>query len=266
MPNYVSPCTPPTMPTATGCSSRWFGVPRNTIGRNGATVQGIVIHCLNMSLSEYDSLAGNRGSLPPSNKHISLHYAIGAEGQIHQYVNEENIAWGVGSYPGSFATTTIPSAVARYPGWPALAAAHPTTTLDPYVIHIGVATIAPSNQLGGICDDPCSLPVLNFSESTSYQKLVRLVAYLAQKYSIPVNTAHIQFHELIEQLANPSIECLCLEGFCFVCDVSEYCETCTNPFDASYGLGTDIRYLYGENEFGCKVKIHISDLRTLLGI
>lgn len=260
---YVTPCLPATLPPVTCQATRWYGIPRGRETRNGYPIKGIMLHCLGMSLSEYTSRLCGYDQQPQLNPHASMHYVVSMEGTLTQFVADEDIAWGVNTYVGNFVTTSVPNAPSVYLGWPQLAQEFPNTTVDAYVLHIGIA-VAPSTKVNPGCADPCDMPPLGM-EPQAYRKLVRLVAYLAAMYGIPVDSQHIAFHEQV-MATTPPTECPCLENLCFICDVGEYCESCTNPFDASFQPSPSIKYIYGDNEFGCKVKISLEDLKTLLGL
>lgn len=59
-------------------------------GRKNNTVIGVVIHIMDGSLSGTDSWFSTSVS------QVSTHYGIGVGGEIHQYVNEIDTAWGNG--------------------------------------------------------------------------------------------------------------------------------------------------------------------------
>ena len=239
--------------------SRWYGIPRGTTGRNGRTIQGIMLHCLNMPMNAYDGHVTAKGLDPALTNHTSVHYAISQDGVIHQYVDDADVAWGVQGYVGNFPHSTPD---ADYIGWSTLKAANPNISADLYVIHIGVAIQSFGRQLD-TCKDPCDVPHLGMTEM-GYAQLVRLIAYLASKYNIPIDGQHIAFHDTISVLPDEEAGCTCLENFCLVCDVDAYCEKCINPADATYALHDEIRYIYGENAAGCKVKIGLADLKAML--
>lgn len=255
----VLPCVTPTPPVLTCYDTRWYGIPRGTTGRNGNTIQGIVLHCLDTPLNAYDGHMAAKGLIPALSNHTSMHYAVNPDGIIHQYVLDTDIAWGSQQYLGNFPSSTPDT---DYIGWPVLKAANPNKSLDLYAIHIGIASQAYGRQLDS-CKDPCDVPHLGFTD-VGYAQLVRLIAYLAQKHNIPVDGQHIAFHDTISVLPSQELGCACLENFCLVCDVDAYCEKCINPSDATYVLYDEIKYLYGENAAGCKVKIGLSDLKALL--
>lgn len=59
-------------------------------GRDGYIPQIIVLHCMDGSLAGTDSWFANPAS------QVSSHYGIGFNGEIHQYVKEEDTAWTQG--------------------------------------------------------------------------------------------------------------------------------------------------------------------------
>ncbi len=64
--------------------------PNFTKGRNGYTPEIIVLHVMAGSLTGTDSWFANPKS------QVSTHYGIGLNGEVHQYVLEEDTAWGNG--------------------------------------------------------------------------------------------------------------------------------------------------------------------------
>lgn len=61
-----------------------------TVGRYGYTPEAIVIHLMDGSLAGTDSWFRN-----PDSK-ASTHYGVGFKGQVWQWVDEKNMAWGNG--------------------------------------------------------------------------------------------------------------------------------------------------------------------------
>lgn len=59
-------------------------------GRSGHNPELIVIHVMAGSLAGTDSWFSNPAS------QVSTHYGIGLNGEVHQYVLEEDVAWGNG--------------------------------------------------------------------------------------------------------------------------------------------------------------------------
>src|SRR2546423_1335113 len=68
----------------------WIGSPNKTTGRKGYTPIGVVIHIMDGTLLGTDSWFGNPRS------QVSAHYGIGQNGEIHQYVQEQDCAWHAG--------------------------------------------------------------------------------------------------------------------------------------------------------------------------
>lgn len=81
--------------------SPFFGYPDGTKGRNGYKPLGVVMHIAEGTLAGIDAWFNSR-----DNSGGSTHYAIGKKGEIHQYVREEDAAWGNG--------------VVKKPSWPLL--------------------------------------------------------------------------------------------------------------------------------------------------
>lgn len=68
----------------------WKGSPNFWTGRKGYAPELIVIHIMDGTLSGTDSWFANIAS------QVSAHYGIGKNGEIHQYVKEEDSAWHAG--------------------------------------------------------------------------------------------------------------------------------------------------------------------------
>lgn len=68
----------------------WKGSPNFWTGRKGYVPELIVIHIMDGTLSGTDSWFANTAS------QVSSHYGIGKNGEVHQYVKEEDSAWHAG--------------------------------------------------------------------------------------------------------------------------------------------------------------------------
>ena len=68
----------------------WKGSPNFWAGRQGQKPEAIVIHIMAGTLVGTDSWFNNVKS------QVSAHYGIGKNGEIHQYVKEEDSAWHAG--------------------------------------------------------------------------------------------------------------------------------------------------------------------------
>ncbi len=91
----------------------------------------------------------------------------------------------------------------------------------------------------------------------AYYKLIQLIAFLANKYGIPILKEYIAFHDEIIEVKLGCEECRCTHLTCFLCDVSNYCETCSNSGDPSFIEFDQVDYIYGEFR-GCKIKIPLA--------
>lgn len=70
--------------------SKWIGALHYSAGRRGQKVQAIVNHIAQGSLAGCDSWFNNHAS------GVSAHYCVGKNGEIHQYVRDEDTAYGNG--------------------------------------------------------------------------------------------------------------------------------------------------------------------------
>jgi hypothetical protein len=278
-PPDIRDCAIPTPPVMDCARTRIYGAPRGRPGRNSVPILAIAIHCVGDNYDGYMAKAcSSDGRL--ASEHTSFHYVLDSETpRLTQLVPESDLAWAFQSYPGNFPITQpvqptecpppcpapvcptapvpIPASQA-YPGWPVLAALFPTTSADFYTINIGLTVPDRATQiLDGA--DVCCLGSYGLSEE-SYAKLVRLVNWIAYRYSIPFDDQHIAFHDQITSFVMGCEECKCAPTTCFLCDVSSYCERCINEGDPTFmQITTGLHWIYGESTGGCKVKMRVSD-------
>lgn len=69
----------------------WKGSPNYTAGRSGHRIDHITLHIMAGYLAGTDATFANPAV------QTSAHYGIGADGSIHQYVDEKNTAWADGN-------------------------------------------------------------------------------------------------------------------------------------------------------------------------
>lgn len=245
MPDMWIPITSPDgiawIPTQT------VGVPRGTAGRSGYSIQGIVLHCLEQSLERYDAILCQAEKLTKAKpEHSSLHYAVGTDGAIHQYVEEGNISWGFAQYMSNFpAPYPVPGL-----NWPPLSNTYPGVTPDYYVINIGLE-IGVNAGPDVCCDGPTVLRL------SGYRSLVHLLAWLMAKHCLPVDEQHVTWHQTIDPAAED--ECVCADLAELLTDVRNYCEPCQEPASARVPEG-EITRLVGttppaccDQDIGCMV-------------
>ncbi len=287
-PNVVG-CLDPTPPVMECSTTSIYGAPRGRFGRALPNTQletpisAIAVHCIRDSYDGYLATAcvGPRAT---SNCHASFHYVLDAEtGALTKLVPEADLAWAFQSYKTNFPPTTpldccpcpppcpTPPCPAEqceaevYTGWPVLSAQFPNLSADFYTISIGIT--APSRPEQQALDGAdCCLGPWGLSD-LAYRNLVRLIAWIQfRNVGILLDAQHIAFHDDIVITDMFCLECPCgADGACLVCDVSSYCESCINKADPTVSTTvTDLRYVYGESEAGCRVKILVSDLKLLL--
>jgi hypothetical protein len=190
------------------------------------------LSCADLKIKKYKGLHG----VP--------HFFLTKEGNLRQYVDEDDIAWG---FPQQLAVAEPDLSLFDWQ----LVTDNPDVPIDYYTLQIGIekdlfVKLDDCNDCHGIKD------------TKAYKNLVQLVSWLAQEHQIPKDIFHIEFHQNID--AEAEDECGdCLNSFCLVCDVNEYCQACKYPADAKFKLG-DVVVFYGENEFGCLTKISLADL------
>ena len=79
----------------------WIGSPNHYQGRNGHTITHITLHIMVGHLTGTDSVFTR-----PSSQ-ASAHYGIGADGTIHQYVNETDGSYSDANYESNNSTISI---------------------------------------------------------------------------------------------------------------------------------------------------------------
>lgn len=156
----------------------WIGCdPANfAVGRPGFKPEGICIHLMAGSLAGTDvwflTSPEKRGQ-PPS----SAHYGIGKEGQIHQYVKEEDRAFHAGRVlnpTAKLVTETFPS-------------------VNPNQFLIGV-------EHEGTLDDEWPEAMIDASSA--------LIAEICARWEIPIDRDHIvKHHEIFSQKPCPGPRC-----------------------------------------------------------
>ena len=79
----------------------WVGSPNHYSGRAGYKVTHITLHIMAGFLTGTDSV------FLRSSSQASAHYGIGANGEIHQYVDEVNGSWSDADYNANMSTISI---------------------------------------------------------------------------------------------------------------------------------------------------------------
>ena len=78
----------------------WIGSPNHYNGRNGYAISHITLHIMVGTLTGTDSVFQRAGG-------ASAHYGIGGNGEIHQYVNENDGSWSDANYASNNSTVSI---------------------------------------------------------------------------------------------------------------------------------------------------------------
>lgn len=161
-----------------------FGIPKGTYNRNGNPVHAICLHTLGETLEEYDALVTASLTRDKAQTwHPSLHYAIGYNGEIHEYVNPADIAWGLWDYQmANFPTPYTP-------GPSGLFALYPDVNPEQYLIHIAASSGKGASLVG---DNPAPFSDVMFKQH------VRLIAYLCDLYSITATSTTITTHDQLD--------------------------------------------------------------------
>jgi hypothetical protein len=145
----------------------WTGSSNCYKDRHAYLPEAIVMHRLDRSLESTDNLFLQPGA------GISLHYAVGTTGEIHQYVHDTDTAWHCGRVYA--------------PSWKGLKSVSPGTFINPnyYTIGIGVET-RPGTEISQLV----------------YLTVAELVSSLCLKWNIPAGPDHIVAHSAINAGVN----------------------------------------------------------------
>lgn len=141
--------------------SPYFGYPDGVKGRNGYQPIAVVLHIAEGSLAGCDAWFNS-----PNNQGSSTHYAIGKRGEIHQYVAEEDAAWGNGQV--------------RKPTWPLL-----IEGVNPNLYTVSI-------EHEGFTGEPWT--------EAMFHADVWLVRRITQQWNIPVDRDHIIGHYHIDSV------------------------------------------------------------------
>jgi N-acetyl-anhydromuramyl-L-alanine amidase AmpD len=141
--------------------SPYFGYPDGTPGRNGHKPLAVVMHIAEGSLPGIDAWF-----VSPQNSGSSTHYAIGKKGEIHQYVREEDAAWGNG--------------IVKKPTWPLL-----VQNVNPNLYTISI-------EHEGYTGEPWTEEMLESD--------VWLLKRICQRWSIAMDRAHIIGHYQLDSV------------------------------------------------------------------
>lgn len=163
-----------------------FGLPRGTFGRGIYTPQAIILHTLRCSLEAYDAQVTNgfiRNAAEP--RHPSLHYAIDMQGNVHQYVEHADVAWGMWDYDMAHFPSVFPAS-----NW-TLLSTYPGVTPDFYALHIGCV----SGEFDSLQHDAQQVTAMT---PVTILQHARLIAYLCNLFTITCDSTHVLTHDLID--------------------------------------------------------------------
>ena len=141
--------------------SQNYGYPDRTKGRNGFRPIAVVLHIAEGTLAGCDAWFNS-----PNNEGSSTHYCIGTSGEIHQYVEEDDAAWGNGQV--------------KKPDWPLL-----IESVNPNLYTISI-------EHEGHSGEPWSEPM--------FQADLWLVGQICQRWEIPPDKDHIIGHYRIDSV------------------------------------------------------------------
>jgi len=80
---------------------QFIGSPNYTKGRQGASIDKIVVHWMAGTLAATDSVFQN------TTRQTSAHYGVGQGGNVHQYVKESDTAWHAGNWDANISSIGI---------------------------------------------------------------------------------------------------------------------------------------------------------------
>ena len=269
MPIFVPPpqlanCLPTRFPGAARGVTCNYGLPLSqTCGRGGHAIIGVVLHCVRDTLSTFDAKTATplKITAPSKPDHASLHYLISKSGALIQYLDDECPAWAFTRHIGE-----SPLDLSGF-NWAPIAA-NPGVQPDLYTIHVGIEASSWATDRFNACIDCQGKPAP--TSDAGLEMLSRLLKYLSEKYNLPFDTDHFQFHQNIESWA---------EGECGDCaDIANvmglaasWCEQCANPEEPLEEIvGADIGFVNVISKFGCKAKATLQNvlcaaLATLTG-
>lgn len=145
--------------------SNYFGYPDGTRGRNGYKPIAIVMHIAEGTLAGCDAWFNS-----PNNEGSSTHYAVGKNGEIHQYVLEEDAAWGNGQV--------------KQPTWPLL-----ISGVNPNLYTVSI-------EHEGFTGEPWT--------EAMFQADVWLLKQIGQRWGIAFDREHIIGHYQIDSVTRPN--------------------------------------------------------------
>lgn len=157
-----------TFPLNVDLATGHYGIPKGATGRNGQTIIAICLHTLETTLETYKAYLAsslNVADIRPG-QHGSVHYGVGADGTLHQFVEDSNTAWAIQDLSN--------------PTWTLL---NEHVGVDPnyYTLNIGVEKYI-STQM----------PTLMF------RGLADLVTLLVLRHEIPIDANHIISHAQLD--------------------------------------------------------------------
>lgn len=175
------------LPQITTILTRLFGIPKGTFGRGAYSPECIILHSTQLTLDSYDAQVIHPEYLLYRDRaqpiHPSLHFAVGYGGEVHQFVNVADVAWGLWDYDmGQFPDP--------YPeGDSPILDLHAGVSPDRFAIHIGA--------MSGIIGEPTPMT------AASIKQHARLIAYYCNLYEIDCDTDHVVMHGAVDlQFAN----------------------------------------------------------------
>jgi N-acetylmuramoyl-L-alanine amidase len=136
--------------------------PNFITGRKKYKPEAIVIHIMEGTLAGTDSWFGNTQSK------VSAHYGVGRSGEVHQFVDENNIAWHAGRVTN--------------PTWSLIKKVGSGLYINPNYYTVGI-------EHEGTVDTDWTVEM--------YESTATLIAEIAQRWNIPIDRNHVIGHHEI---------------------------------------------------------------------
>lgn len=245
--------------------SRRFGLPAiGTTGQNTA-ITSILIHCIPELPPQ---ICGDKPALHRADLdwRTSYHYLIPKEGEtIYQDVEDRDTAYGL-SPKVALGTSVVTYECALFPSFTIT----PGQPLDRNIIHIAVErpnrrTAIVTNPVATEGDCECGGSELEKQFGIAQTKsLVKLIAWLSDQYSVPLNAAHVNWRHNIDMCEKDECGCPPCTTELY-CRVSNYCASIALPNNPGVKEG-DLVWVYGHDKYGEQRRERVSDLLTRWGV
>lgn len=264
----MAECPTTTKPFVSLVPTQLYGFPRGTAGRSSQEIQGILLHCIE-DIGRFTTTCAPSGafSRPRGIEKASVHYAINLQGNITQYVDDSDVAWGLGPILAQGSSNPTYAICNQSLDWD-LTGDNVGIAADKYLIHIAIESpknrVLNTNTQDG---DDCKCKV-GFDTTLSTKQsnnLIQLLAYLSETYDIALDVNHINFLHNIDSCNRA--ECGCSP--CIVpllCAVDDYCEPADFAANSTFREleeGNEIVKIYGIDKYSRQRELTFDELWVL---